>query len=338
MSKQPQQIMKVQTIDEQTQLIEFECINNTIYDQPIVFKGTLSSPISCTSLNVVRFNIPNNKVPLMINFNNTKYQFSMSYNGHTVSRYITLDVRNAKNLTIVPDVDTLVVSMNTCLTALVAQLGAVVTLPPNVSIPYIYYNNHDGLFNFVVQSDLFNTSSVIPISIYCNNALHDILDTLPCVDTSVTPKQDTARYQFIFRTTPETTYNTTWTKIEQESCTLALYASAKKLQITSEGTPINTMTQLRNVYGTDVVSTSAPASYPIVQNYSFNYNNGSISLKTNNDYYIVTNKFRDTYAGLLNTTYFNFSVQFTCSDGTFYPMTISPGSSANMVIQLNNVF
>lgn len=328
MNKQ-EDLKTVVVVDKDHQLIEMNVYNNTSDYQPITFKGALSTPLICDYMNVVRFRVPNNNIPIMINFSNTRYQFSMSYNGTTVSRYVSLDNRNTENHN-VEDMDTLVTSLNTCLSMLVSQLNASRALPSLV-VPYLYYDNQTNLFNFVVLTEFYNTSGVSPIRIYCNKALKAILDSFPMTNTGAT---DTAKYQFLFRSSYETTYRTTYTKVQQESITLSNYASPQRLQISAEGTPIETMTILQNRYGSNTsnVNTFDMVSYPVVQNYSFNYNGGSIDLKSTNDYYIVNNRFREVRTGL-NNSYLQFSVSYVTNDGSIYPVMLSPFTSANLLLQ-----
>jgi hypothetical protein len=322
--------------DPQNALIEMTCTNNTNRDQPLIFRGTLQTPLKCKKMNVVRFNIPNNNVPIMVNFKPNKYQFSLRFDGVTVSRYVSLDVRNTVNEKNVRDIDTLVTSLNVALSMLVSQLNAQKALP-TLDIPYIYYNKTNGLFNIVALSQHYNSAGALPIEILMNTALYNILDTIPVYDTGA---EDTGRYKILFRVSYENTYRTNYLKLEQESCTLSNYASPRALQIVSDGIPSQLMINVKNVYGVDTSNTISynQSSLPVIQNYSFNYNGGTMSLKTTNDYYITTNRFREIETPINGVSYLQFSVSYICNDDSVYPMLISPYSRSNIVLQFSDIY
>jgi hypothetical protein len=198
-------ILQNQSLFSPTELPVFNAEFDNELTIPIVenaseyYVAVESLTISTANIPVWRPVIQPNLAPYNnTNSNKTIYSFSMKYNGITSDQTFVLFESqqpnayyrplSATNLT--QDRDSLyywiftysafVEMLNQCLIATFANLSGKIVLP-TTDVPYITYDPSTRLFSLVANKNYYGQEVLLPIEIYCNYYLYELIYSLPQV-------------------------------------------------------------------------------------------------------------------------------------------------------------
>lgn len=152
---------------------------------------------------IVRFNIPNHFVPLLIpsiqlnqaNVNLTQYSVTLEYNGDIQQSYLIYtnqtgfsaptgpigDVQPVTLYYFIFDYQHFVDMINTALSNSFSSLS---TTPMGSSTPFLTFNSVTNLFTIYAQSDYYNINLATPIKIYLNGKLSNLINGFPSTNTA----------------------------------------------------------------------------------------------------------------------------------------------------------
>lgn len=126
--------------------------------------------------------------------NKTIYSFTMSYNGQYSDETFVTFIPQGINVHVAPLMPfqdrtssyyqiftyTIIVTMlNNALEDCLTNLASKITLPVGSTAPYFYYDEPESKFCLVAQKDYYDILLALPIEIYCNYQLYEIINSIP---------------------------------------------------------------------------------------------------------------------------------------------------------------
>lgn len=317
--------------------VTLQYVNSSADDQKMDFSsmGTLTQPINdSTTVSVLRFNIPNNSIPLMIWGRQSppvdydfRYAFTLSYGGFSFQQYVKYIDLGAINQNIFYPRNKLVYSMtqlvqmlNQALTDAVTGLKALVPLPTN-TVPYIYYDPNTYFFNVVVPIAGYDSAMVNPILIKLNRPLWYMLQTIPAIYNS-----STGLFTWTFLNSYENQYNTSYLRVSQTSISMSSFLSMRSLLITTS-MPVESEVITTNS------GTSNQSGINILQSFDYQYNSGIKDVLTPNEFTTISEPFRRVKLNGKNLYDIRCQVFVVTKEGDVYPFVIQGYGYATIVLE-----
>jgi len=246
-------------------------LNTKTGNNPILtFQETRSNPIIyCPQnyyLSIIRFSLDTCSLPIFVptiqssqsDINLTIYSMSMSYNGYTVQTFMNfIPQDNSQSIPVAPsqtsnglqvycdyyyvyNYDYVIYLLNNTLKTCFNSLAALTALPTS-NIPYFRWDTINNIATLISDQNGFNDTSDDYIGLYFNNALYQLLVSLPMTLQS-TSSTNGLNYQISTsnygNANTETINNYTAQLLVQEYSTISVWNPVMSVVFTSNTLPI----------------------------------------------------------------------------------------------------
>lgn len=292
--------------------------------------GELTSPLKGSRVNVVKFSIPNSDVPVL-EFTNSKYQFTLTYNGFEYSQYVDFEDRGtttAEGYQNIYEIDHLCSMFNTALENAITGLNALVSLPGTAStdFPRVIYNIETSKYELIALATYYGSTIVSPIKIYCNTAMFYVFQSMPVVyhPTYSTDKQ----YEFYFKQIVENTYLTNYIKIVQERNTINNYVQPRNI-ILSTSLPVE------NMIFSSSTRNANQSGLAVVQTYNIPYFNGVLDHSENLEFIQPVNEYRSCKLTNVDIYAIQMQILYEKENGDIRNFYLPPYRSARIELEFN---
>jgi len=286
--------------------------------------GGMTQPLRGETLSVVKFSIPSSGTPFY-EFRPNTYFITMKYGAFVFEYPVVMVSRNTGNF--VYELDHFCEIFNNALSACYLGLQALGGFPLS-HIPRITYNIASGLFNFIVETSVFGTTAINPITIIFNDPLYRIFQGIPF---SIIPLTETLLFpnrvfQLIFRNIVENSYLSGFLRISQEGSSIANFAYVREILLVSN-MPVENQVRVSTI--------GNQTSLNVVQSFTIPYENGFSDIYSNFDFVSSQNMFRPVK--LLTDDLYNvsFDVYYVSIDGNVSRLKIPPYTTALVEIEIN---
>lgn len=309
--------------------------NTTGVTAPLDFAstGTLTIPIrDKKTVSVLRFNIPNAGMPLMIWPGDNIYAFTMSYGGFSFTSYVTyINIGGQEpfftaNDQLIWDINNLILMFNQALRNAIVGLDALISLPsPGVLVPpVIKYDEVNNFFTLTVttQGGIYDYTNPNRIKIYMNEPLFYFFQSIPSgYDTLVQLYYFIcdSRYAVVDATISRMTIN-------QTAISLQYWASFVSIVIT-------TSMPIESEILTSFNVNSNQTGLNILATYDIHYENGLKDILTNNQFNSVSEPFRRVGITGQNLYDIKCKVYMLTNNGDLVPFFIPPFGIASITLE-----
>ena len=186
--------------------------------------GNLSTPIyGKKEIQIINLSIPSGGVPVLV-WETGKYYMTLSYSSFSVTQEVSLiDYGEGSSIF---EISHLRNMLNAQMASLVTALESVVMGLPSLDVPQFYFDETTQLWHLTAITSAYNSSLATPIKISVNSYLFNILQGLP---NKYNPT--TNLYTFQFDNLRENVYNSTYTRLIQESISVKNFAEVQKVYL-----------------------------------------------------------------------------------------------------------
>lgn len=305
--------------------------NQTGLDAKLNFAnvGSLTQPLQQSStVSVLRFNIPNTSMPIMIWDSDTTYSFTLSYLGFSFTQFITYIDTGGRHSSFndggmnIYDIHNLVLMFNTALQAAVTGLNALVALP-SIEAPRVIYDGITNFYSIIVPRAAYDSSLANPIVINMNN-----LTSYFFLSMNIGYNYTTGLYYVIFVNQFENIYDTNYLRATQTSISLGNYASLRTLLITTS-MPIES-----EILSSDNQN-SNETTLNVLQSFDIIYDNGLKDILTSNQFVTPSDPYRRVKLNGINLYEIRCNVWVVTNRGLVMPFVIPGLSFATIVLEFN---
>lgn len=285
--------------------------------------GSLTIPIKASSVNVLRYSIPNSWTPLF-EFKDNTYRMRVSYNGQSYTKYVDfIDLGSSHN---VYDIDHILLMMNACIKQCVIGLNSLIAVPSITEIPYFSYDINTDLYKLTANKLYYDETLGQPMKIWINEALFNFFQSIPTIHDQISyPAPTMTDFRFVFRgTTSNTSGN--YITLNQENVTFSNYVDPRQLIITTS-MPIQSEIFPLSTGGSGQVYAS------VLQSYIFNYSDGNKGFRGNLDFNASVNQFRPISLTSTDIYSIKCNISYKTRDGKLKDFYLAPNASANIVLE-----
>jgi hypothetical protein len=306
--------------------INITSYNTSNNELPLNFQNTgqLIMPINGSMLSVLRFSIPNGCTPL-VKWNNAAYSFTLTYSAFAPqTAFVQLEDRGTGIY--VYELKHLVASFNNTLASLMTLLDTASGHSlPSTTPPYVVFDPVTNFYSFIAPIVSFDSGLSTKIQLFMNEPLYRIFQSMNFITHPNNPVD--TEYELYFSPSYENTYRTDMVINTQESISLPNYAYLRVIIITSD------MPVEPEIF-CSINITSNQVMYNVIQNFTVNYDHGTVNTLTNNDYQSITNDFRMSKISAKDMYYVRCNILYLTIDGEVKPFNIPPRSAAHVLIEI----
>jgi len=293
----------------------------------------LSCPINASTVNVVKFSIPNLETPLC-EWPTNYYKIAVAYNDYTSVGACNLIDRGKG--AVVDSIEQVLEAFNQAVAEAMGNLGIQVPLPDGSGTPFLTWDNGNNVFTWTTTNHFMKAGPFPPglapvvedlqIELWFNDASARIFKSMDTSKLGGNGELSEAGMTSRLNPTP-LTYNGTdqLCHVTQTSSTIAAWVDPRTIYV-------STFMPIQNEIFASTSHNSGQTYEYIMASYTIPWENGLKDALTNFDFTTVTNGYRSTGINGMAMRTVKCDIYYETRRGERKQFYLSPGSSAYLLL------